>query len=413
MATVEGTIVAPGAVELVGLPNPKTRLTPLQSPRVFDPLDSASASTRKMARGITAPRAAPAAALSDAHLARLREHSITTVEEVLALDHLDQRQGTSFVRNLKVPAKTVAGLRRAFAATEAGSAELQDWERFDLYQYTLGLEPPASDEQRGAADTGASPLGAAGASADVEAGDLTALGFPTAPIPAVSAALARECLQPVRDQQNRYTCTAFASVACLEHYLCTTQGLRVDLSEQFQYWNMVWNTGAHSLAVSFPQLRNTGVCREVTWPYFGQPIPGNDAQHPPPIAAPVEAAAYTCQEVLQLPANSVDAIRAVLMQGRLVAVGIPVYLSWWNSPVVRKYGNITLPMLGETPETWGHAVALVGFQADDDFAGGGFFVVRNSWNGYWAPDSALGPGYGTLPYAYIQRLNWDAWCILR
>ncbi len=84
-----------------------------------------------------------------------------------------------------------------------------------------------------------------------------------------------------------------------------------------------------------------------------------------------------------------------------------------NNPVVRKYGNITLPVAGEVPDRVGHAVALVGFQDDDDFAGGGYFIVRNSWNHHWGAESPFGSGYGTLPYRYIERFNWDAWCILK
>ncbi|HWK90047.1 MAG TPA: C1 family peptidase, partial [Longimicrobium sp.] len=217
----------------------------------------------------------------------------------------------------------------------------------------------------------------------------------------------------IRDQQNRGTCTAFASVACLEHHLCRTSGITERLAEQFQYWNMVERTGQHSLVACFPQLKNDGVCRASTWPYWGNEITGNDGQGPPPPAAVAEAAAYRCTDVVQLPARSVPAIQQALRDDHVVAVGFPVYRSWFSSPVVRKYGNITLPFPGEIPERVGHAVALVGFGDDPDFAGGGFFIVRNSWNHVWGTRSLFGSGYGTIPYAYIARLNWDAWCISR
>lgn len=108
-------------------------------------------------------------------------------------------------------------------------------------------------------------------------------------------------------------------------------------------------------------------------------------------------------------------IQKALRDDPVVAVGFPVYRSWFNSPTVRKYGNITLPLPGEIPEEVGHAIALVGFGDDDDFAGGDFLIVRNSysWDHLWGTSSVFGSGYGTIPYAYIQRLNWDAWCINR
>ncbi|MCB1034894.1 MAG: hypothetical protein KDD47_13790 [Acidobacteria bacterium] len=116
---------------------------------------------------------------------------------------------------------------------------------------------------------------------------------------------------------------------------------------------------------------------------------------------------------MQLPPRSVAALQQALRQGRLVGVGIPVYNSWFKSPIVRKYGNITVPFPGEIPQLVGHAINLVGYEDDQDYAGGGYFIVRNSWNGYWATASVFGAGYGTIPYKYVQDLNWDAWCIVQ
>jgi C1A family cysteine protease len=83
-----------------------------------------------------------------------------------------------------------------------------------------------------------------------------------------------------------------------------------------------------------------------------------------------------------------------------------------SSPVVRKYGNITVPLPGEVPDKIGHAVALVGYEDSPEFAGGGYFIVRNSWGYNWATEGVFGPGYGTIPYRYIERFNWDAWCVV-
>jgi C1A family cysteine protease len=125
-----------------------------------------------------------------------------------------------------------------------------------------------------------------------------------------------------------------------------------------------------------------------------------------------EASAYKCVRVHQVPSRDIDAIKNELSNERVVGIGIPVYKSWMNSGVVRKYGNITVPLPGEVPETIGHAVALVGFSDDPQFAGGGYFIVRNSWGMNWATASALGVGYGTIPYRYISNYNWDAWSIV-
>jgi|GEM_PF-1207870 len=342
------------------------------------------------AQGCRGPSCIPGE-LSREVLRNLARSSITTVEELLGLADVDRRLATEFAAELGISASTLSSLRSNYVRTETGSAEIHDWERFGRYEYALGFD-----------------LGEGGEPVEHEHGPGAAAPENVHP---GGVNLADACLPPVRDQQERGTCTAFASVACLEHHLCRTTGSAQRLSEQFQYWNMVERSGRHSLAACFPMLATDGVCRGATWEYSGKPIVGNDAQGPPPSGAVAEAGGYRCDGVLRLPPRSVPAIQQALHDDHLVAVGFPVYRSWLHNPVVRKYGNITLPIPGEIPEIHGHAVALVGFGDDSDFAGGGFFVVRNSWNHRWGTGSVFGSGYGTLPYSYIARLNWDAWCI--
>jgi C1A family cysteine protease len=237
---------------------------------------------------------------------------------------------------------------------------------------------------------------------------------PAPPAPQGEVTLIDAFMPPIRDQANRGTCVAFASVACLEYYrarFCGQPGL--DLSEQYQFWDMVTATGQRNLVSGFPLLRDRGVCREQTWPYYGNVIPPADDQGPAPAAAGAEAPAYTCRTVRQLPdPRSVPDIQQELSAGRVVGIGIPVYNSWYQSGIVRQYGNINVPLPGEVPMPVGHAIALVGYADDPDFAGGGYFIVRNSWDSYWATLGVFGPGYGTIPYRYITGFNWDAWCII-
>jgi C1A family cysteine protease len=80
--------------------------------------------------------------------------------------------------------------------------------------------------------------------------------------------------------------------------------------------------------------------------------------------------------------------------------------------MVRKTGNIIVPIAREIPDLNGHAITLVGYADDPDYAGGGYFIVRNSWDSRWGKDSVFGPGYGTIPYRFISKYNWEAWCIV-
>lgn len=339
-----------------------------------------------------------------ANLQRL--YSISTVEEVVALARIDERMHLGLLDGLNVSVELTQRLVDGYTASGLAEEELSDWERFESLEYALGCEidleepPPNEDEAL------------AGGALGTEPPFSLPLGAPTPPPLPASVNLISSHMPPIKDQGTRGTCVAFTGVACVEYHLSrfgTQPGL--DLSEQFAYWNMVAATAKSNLLAMFPLLQKDGVCRETTWAYYPKEIPGNLSQQPPPKSAIAEAPAYVAPNVLELSPRSVDTLKQALLQERLVGIGIPVYRSWFDSPVVRKYGNITVPIPGEVAAPVGHAVVLVGFADDQDYAGGGYFIVRNSWDHYWASYSALGSGVGTIPYRYIAKYNWDAWCV--
>jgi C1A family cysteine protease len=96
-----------------------------------------------------------------------------------------------------------------------------------------------------------------------------------------------------------------------------------------------------------------------------------------------------------------------------VAFSIPVYHSWTLNPEVQKTGDIVLPIPNEDDHNEGHAMCLVGYEdlPGDTDTGGGRFLVRNSWESYWATESKLGIGYGTIPYSYIAKFGSEAYSI--
>lgn len=331
----------------------------------------------------------PLTALQDAY-------SISTVEELAALAHLDSKQKTTFFKELGLPLALARRLLKTFRESDQGKEQIQEWERYQEFHLELGcdldLNSPPPTEPPG---TLSAPPG----------------GAP----PPTSVNLIGDCMSRIRHQQSRGTCVAFTTVAALEYYFCKFRAQPgLNLSEQFQFWNMVSHTHQRSLTAGFPLLQQSGVCRETTWPYnpTPRPSPDPDPQGPPPAGAVAEANAFSCQNVRQLSARSVADLQQALQRSRVVGIGIPVYNSWYNSGVVRRYGNITVPLPGEVALNVGHAVALVGYADDPQYAGGGYFIVRNSWGNVWATQSVFGPGYGTIPYRYISNFNWDAWCIV-
>ena len=54
-------------------------------------------------------------------------------------------------------------------------------------------------------------------------------------------------------------------------------------------------------------------------------------------------------------------------------------------------------------------MCVVGYGFDDDIVGGWYFLLRNSWGTGWAEGSAIEPGYGAIPFVYIDNYGWEAY----
>lgn len=222
-------------------------------------------------------------------------------------------------------------------------------------------------------------------------------------------------MPPIRNQGARGTCVAFAALGMYEHQLNAGAALQ-DLSEQFLYWSCKRNDGIPNdegtwLAVAVPLLQRDGCCLESTWKYQPDPIAGNEGQGPPPGGAQLEALTFRVQNAKQLSATSVDDIKNELAAGRCVAFSIPVFNSWYRSTWVAFTGDITMPVPGEI-RVGGHAMCLVGYvDLPNPGLGGGRFILRNSWGTDWGTGSKFGPGYGTIPYAYIAKMGAEAYSI--
>jgi hypothetical protein len=125
----------------------------------------------------------------------------------------------------------------------------------------------------------------------------------------------------------------------------------------------------------------------------------DEGQGPPPENVSAGDPAFRTLRTLPLNRTDIHGIKTCLYEGRSVAFSAPVYHSWYKSNASLTWGKITLPLPGESYDG-GHAMTLVGYQ-DDEFApGGGYFLVRNSWQP-WAWQGVWRSGYGYIPYAYI------------
>lgn len=213
---------------------------------------------------------------------------------------------------------------------------------------------------------------------------------------------------PIRNQGQRGTCVAFALTAV--HELRRRQhGVVEDLSEQFLYDETKRIDGSPGTCGTWQVkavgvLASLGECLESVWDYDPYPpCTGNGVQ---PAAARGDAAARRCAALI-LAKNDVQGAKAQLASGIGVGLSIPVYNSWYDpGSATRRSGHITLRVNGE-PSVGGHAVCLVGYQDNDVYPGGGYFILRNSWDVAWGSACPYGAGHGTIPYAYVANDAWE------
>jgi hypothetical protein len=154
------------------------------------------------------------------------------------------------------------------------------------------------------------------------------------------------------------------------------------------------------LSIGMRALATTGAPLESIWPYSAEPG-GSEDQGPPPPSAAGGDPAFRTLETQEFNRIDIKGMKACLAEGRPLAFSLPVYDSWFKSSAMKRWGKITLPLPGE-PVREGHALTMVGYQDDSDAPGGGYFLVRNSWQP-WAWEGTWATGYGYIPYAYVLR----------
>jgi hypothetical protein len=215
-----------------------------------------------------------------------------------------------------------------------------------------------------------------------------------------------EMLPPLRNQGSRGTCVAHAVTAVREALeIAAGSPPEMNLSEQYVYWWCKAHDGIPKVsgtyvAVGMRCLNETGAPWEEVWPYVSRET-GDQGQGPPPPAATNGDPAFRTLRTQEFNRTDITGIKTCLSEGRVVAFSVPVFDSWYASSATSRWGKITLPLPGE-PADGGHAMALVGYQDDPGAPGGGYFLVRNSWQP-WSWDGVWQEGYGYISYAYISR----------
>jgi C1A family cysteine protease len=226
-------------------------------------------------------------------------------------------------------------------------------------------------------------------------------------------------LSAPRDQGDRGSCVAFAVTAINEYSFFVKTGRYNNLSEQYLFSETKLRDRdtycGTTISSALTVLAVKGQCLETKWSYnphtpciqtFGKPTNADQ-----------DALPYRNGSIPVDRNNVVGNIRGHLSIGHLLAFSIPIYDSWYNNPDTINTGRFILPGIGENPLTGtdgkalGHAMVVVGYQDAEEWPGGGYFIVRNSWGLSWGASNYYGSGYGVIPFEFISTLVWEVYAI--
>jgi C1A family cysteine protease len=233
-----------------------------------------------------------------------------------------------------------------------------------------------------------------------------------AAVDAIDGVDLHEGMSAIRHQGDRPTCVAHAVCSVAEYLERNGGAAESDLSEQYLYWTSKHHdgepqSGGTMVKVAMERMVEEGTCAEAVWPYVPQKVPGNEPQDPAPPSADEDAAAHQFADSDDLGTGSAAALCSALDERRPVALAVPVFPNWTGNQMFKLSGFIPMPLPGGPPDD-GHAMCAVGYGHDEDFAGGGYFILRNSWGTQFAPSSPVAPGHALLPFAYWEEYGWEA-----
>lgn len=106
-----------------------------------------------------------------------------------------------------------------------------------------------------------------------------------------------------------------------------------------------------------------------------------------------------------VPATGITAVKQALAAGNPVIVGFFVYESFYNlqgTPAGWVYEKPT----ANDSLVGGHAITIAGYYDDPSFAGGGCFLLRNSWSTYWGSKGEV-----WVTYDFIQKHSIEAYAV--
>ncbi|MBQ6340189.1 MAG: C1 family peptidase [Kiritimatiellae bacterium] len=177
--------------------------------------------------------------------------------------------------------------------------------------------------------------------------------------------------------------------------------------------------GGSLMRSCFKAVETKGVCRHALWPYaaaaatpvFGKP---EAVVFPPGTHEDAQKRRVLSGLYLLGTPNNVDEIRGILagVNGRRpmpVCVTVDIFEGCDDGtfafPPTREVDGA---LASDVPWQGRHGLLLAGYVDEAAYAGGGYFIVRNSYGEDWGEG-----GYGKMPYAYLECFALEAGTILQ
>ncbi len=317
----------------------------------------------------------------------LRQHSIQTAEQVVALAQLTE---------------PCAGLRKILGMSE------HEMERF---QRRLSTFLPQGADMSPMPE----PAGLLGAEPNTDDFESNRSEKPWLRLLRKHGGVPREvCLiaddEEIYDQGRRGTCVAQAYAKALEHMHRIEKGRKKRFSAQWLYYRCKQRDGIPNQSGTFMStgrqvVLEDGCCEESNWPYNPDPA-DHEAQGPSPAGADKNALKNRATEFIPVDSSNLKEIQAALAYG-VNGKGLPlvcridVFPSSFNA-ITRRDGIWIEPLPGEIARG-GHAMVVAGYKKDPETPGGGWWCAINSWGERYASENPTHAGCCWISFANMQK----------
>lgn len=187
-------------------------------------------------------------------------------------------------------------------------------------------------------------------------------------------------LPPIRNQGNCGSCWAFSTLGTMECAVAITEGIQVNLSEQYLVDCDTSSNGCSGGWYAFDMAQTSGIPLDTHIPYLAVKGTCNqDAPRPYYVESSSYVAGFTVP--------STEAIKQAIYDNG------PISATVYVGSLFQAYRS-GIFNANEAPDATSvnHGIVLVGW---DDNNGSGYWILRNSWDTWWGEQGYMRIAYGT------------------